>query len=174
MLGDVGGASGAPNDDSSDPSSESTDTETVSASPILDASVSILDRMPAVNPFLSGNRDRATTVRLIGTVLNLTLAGGPDDGFFNVKDEPRHEDDITCYLSKAIYFRYKIISDDHIRTYIAPARFKTKDPNYKGVRNRVIKWQSIFKSDILKFLHAVVREGRVVLRLAPAIPVAKE
>ena len=67
----------------------------------------------------------------MGPVLELTLAGGLDDDFFNVRSEPGHEDDIIRVFAKVIYFRFKVISEYHIRSHLGHPRSKTKDVNYE-------------------------------------------
>ena len=152
---------GEPNDGSENSSNDTSDSESETVSGVSHhyaRGTTILERMPRENRFLNAKQAKGQARRLVGPVLELTLAGGPDDEFFNVRSEPGHEDDIIRVLAKVIYFRYKVISDDHIRTHLAPPRFKTKDANYELVRLRALQWQSAFKADIMRFYRNGVKK----------------
>ena len=153
VLSELRGLAMHDNSDESSDEGSDVDSETVSAMSREDAleGATIIERMPKINRFLNAKQLKEETRRLLGPVLELTLAGPSNGDFFNVEAEPGHEDDITRILAKVIYFRFKVISDDHIRSHIVPTRFKTKDPNYELVRLRALQWQSAFKSDIMRF-----------------------
>ena len=125
--------------------------------------ITILDRMPRENRFLDAKQKKGRVRRLVGSLLELTLTGGPDDEFFNIRSERGHEDDIIRVLAKVIYFQHKVISDDHIRAHLAPPRFKTKDANCELVRLPALQWQSAFKSDITRVYRSGVRNSCKVM-----------
>ena len=76
----------------------------------------ILDHMSQVNRFLNAKQIKGQARRLMGPVLELTLADGAD-GDFNVRSEPRYENDIIRVLVKVTYCWFKVMSENHIRSH---------------------------------------------------------